>query len=107
MSNNCPKLNTSTPEFIWLGLLRRLARCTSDLIESIQSDHMFGNLSTYIVSDISFTYHVTTLMTTCFFHIRQLLSVTKIISCLGSGTDSDALDYCNGLLGGAQKYVSP
>ena len=75
MSSNRLKLNASKTEFIWLGLTRRLAGCTSDPIiisgVPIQPSSTVRDLGAYIDSGMSYTDHVTRLTQTCFFHISS------------------------------------
>ena len=114
MSSNRLRLNPSKTEFIWLGSTRRLARCTFDPItiggEIIQPSQTVRDLGAYIDSSIGFAEHVTRLVKTCYFHIRQLRSIRRSLTIESSHALVRALvltrlDYCNGLLGGAPKCL--
>ena len=114
MSSNRLKLNASKTEFIWLGSTRRLARCTFDPIiingVPIKPSSTVRDLGAYIDSGMNFTDHVTRLTRTCFFHIRQLMSIRRSLTqdsshALVRALILTRLDYCNGLLGGAQKCL--
>ena len=91
---------------------RRLARCTFDPItidgETIQPSQTVRDLGAYINSSIGFPKHVTKLVKTCYFHIRQFRSVSQSLTIESSHTLVRALvltclDYCNRLLGGPLK----
>ena len=108
MSSNRLRLNPSKTEFIWLGLARRLARCTFDSItiggEIIQLSQTVRDLGAYIDSSIGFAEYVTRLVRMCYFHIRQLRSIRRSLTIESSHALVRALvltrlDYCNGLLG--------
>ena len=114
MSSNRLRLNASKTEFIWLGSTRRLARCTFDPIiingDTIPPSLTVRDLGAYIDSGINFDEHVTRLTRTCFFHIRQLRSIRRLLTIESSHALVRALvlsrlDYCNGLLGGAPKCL--
>ena len=69
-----------------------------------------NSLLTYINSSIGFAKHVTRLVRTCYFHIRQLRSIRRSLTIESSHTLVRALvltrlDYCSGLRGGAPKCL--
>ena len=114
MSSNRLRLNPSKTEFIWLGSTHHLARCTFVPItiggEIIQPSQTVRDLGAYTDSSIGFAEHVTRLVKTCYFHIRQLRSIRRSLTIESSHALVRALvltrlDYCNGLLGGAPKCL--
>ena len=77
---------------------------------TIQPSSTVCDLGAYIDSGMSYTDHVTRLMRTCFFHIRQLRSIRRSLTVDTSNALVRALiltrlDYCNGLFGGAPKCL--
>ena len=114
MSSNRLRLNASKTEFIWLGSTRRLVRCTFDPIiingDTILPSRTTRDLGAYIDSGINFDDHVARLTRTCFFQIRQLRSIRRSLTVESSHALVRALvltrlDYCNGLLGWAPKFL--
>ena len=114
MLKNRLKLNASKTEFIWLGSPRRLAACTFDSIvvdgSAIQPSLTVRDLGVIIDPAISLIDHVNRLTRTCYFHIRQLRSIRRSLTidachALVRAMVISRLDYCNGLLGGAPKYL--
>ena len=108
------KLNASKPEFIWLGSPRRLAACSFDWIvvdgSVIQSSLTVRDLGVIIDPAISLVDHVNRLTRTCYFLIRQLRSIRRSLTTdfchtLVRAMVLSRLDYCNGLLGRAPKYL--
>ena len=114
MLKNRLKLNASKTEFIWLGSALRLASQSFDPIvvdgNAIQPSLSVRDLGVIIDPAISFVDHVTRMARTCYFHIRQLRSIRRSLtvdSChaLVHAMVLSRLDYCNGLLDGAPKYL--
>ena len=114
MLRNRLKLNASKTEFIWLGSPRRLAACSFDSImvdgSAIQPSLTVRDLGVILDPAISLVDHVNRLTRTCYFHIRQLRSIRRSLTidachALVRAMVLSRLDYCNGLLGGAPKYL--
>lgn len=110
MSCNRLKLNASKTEVIFLGSSRRLLHCSCDEIDiagnSICVAEKVRDLGVIIDSGLTFTDHVSKLVSTCYYHIRQLRSIRKSLTVDSSHALVRALilsrlDYCNGLLVGA------
>ena len=110
MSSNRLRLNASKTEILWLGSSRRLARtalpssividnCSVPLADEVKC------LGVTIDSALTFSKHVSSLVRTCYFQLRQLRSITKsptVDTChaLVRSLIISRLDYCNGILTG-------
>ena len=106
-------LNASKTEFIRLSP-HRLAVCSFDSIvvdgSAIQPSLTVRDLSVIVDPAISLVDHVPQLTRTCYFHIRQLRSIRRSLTvdacyALVRAMVLSRLDYCNGLLSGAPKYL--
>ena len=82
MSSNRLRLNASKTEILWLGSSRRLARtalpssividnCNVPLADEVKC------LGVTIDSALTFSKHVSSLVRTCYFQLRQLRSIRK------------------------------
>ena len=112
MLKNRLKLNASKTELIWLGSPRRRAACSFDsiVVDGSAIQLTVRNLGVIIDPAISLVDHVNRLTRTCYFHIRQLRSIRRSLTidachALVRAMVLSRLDYCNGLLGGARKYL--
>jgi hypothetical protein len=114
MACNRLKLNASKTEVIFLGSSRRLVHCSSDELDiagnSICLADKVRNLGVIFDSELTFSDHVSKLVSTCYYHIRQLRSIRKSLSVDSSHALVRALilsrlDYCNSLLSGAPKLL--
>ena len=111
MSSNRLRLNVSKTEILWLGSSRRLARtalpssividnCSVPLADEVKC------LGVTIDSALTFSKHVSSLVRTCYFQLRQLRSIRKSLTvdtchALVRSLIISRLDYCNGILTGA------
>ena len=111
MSSNRLRLNASKTEILWLGSSRRLARtalpssividnCSVPLADEVKC------LGVTIDSALTFFKHVSSLVRTCYFQLRQLRSIRKSLTvdtchALVRSLIISRLDYCNGILTGA------
>ena len=112
MSSNRLRLNASKTEILWLlGSSRRLARtalpssividnCNVPLADEVKC------LGVTIDSALTFSKHVSSLVRTCYFQLRQLRSIRKSLTvdtchALVRSLIISRLDYCNGILTGA------
>ncbi len=114
MSRNRLKLNSSKTEFIWLGSARRLlSRAPVPLrigTENIQPLAMIHDLGVILDSTLSLSSQVSRLVSTSYYHIRQLRSIRHSLtadSChaLVRALVLSRLDYCNGLLSGISSFL--
>ena len=110
MSSNRLRLNVTKTEFLWLGSPTRVASNPPSSIQitgsTIAPSKTVRSLGVLIDLAISFREQITGLTNTCYYHLRQLLSIRRSLSSDSSHALVRALilsrlDYCNGLLGGA------
>ena len=103
------KLNASKTEVILLGSSRRLMPCSFDEISiagnTTRLVNRVRNLGVIIDSELTFSEHVTKLVNTSYYHLRQMRSIRKSLTVDSSHALARALiltrlDYCNGLLSG-------
>ena len=110
MSSNRLRLNASKTEILWLGSSRQLARtalpssividnCNVPLADEVKC------LGVMIDSALTFSKHVSSLVRTCYFQLRQLRSIRKSLTvdtchALVRSLIISRLDYCNGILTG-------
>ena len=110
------QMNPKKTEFIWFGSranLEKLAAstATSSLTVSrdvVQRANAFRDLGVILDSELSMQNHISKVTQTCFYHIRRLKQVRKLL-----GPDVAAklvvslvftrLDYCNATLAGLPK----
>jgi hypothetical protein len=114
MSRNRLKLNASKTEFIWFGSARRLPRCTFDSLvigdSTLHQSASVRNLGVILDPSLSLSIHISKLVSTSFYHMRQLRCIRHSLtvdSChaLVRALIISRLDYCNGLLGGAPAFL--
>ena len=108
MSSNRFRLNASKTEILWLGSSRWLAEtalpssividnCSVPLADEVKC------LGLTIDSALTFSKHVSSLVRTCYFQLRQLRSIRKSLTvdtchALVRSLIISRLDYCNGIL---------
>ena len=109
MNRNRLKLNASKTEVILLGSSRRLINCTCDHINidgnAIHFADKVRNLGVILDSALTFNEHVTKLVNSSYYHLRQMRSIRKSLTfdsshALARALILSRLDYCNGLLSG-------
>ena len=114
MSSNRLRLNTSKTEVIWLGSSRRLANLSPPPMvlggHTILLSSSVRSLGVVIDSAVTFSSHVSRLVSSCYYQLRQLRSIRKSLtvdSChaLVRALILSRMDYCNGLLSGISKTL--
>ena len=109
MVKNRLRLNPAKNELIWLGSLYHLqhAQITKEPLlisgTSILPSKQVRNLEVILECDLSVTAHVNKLLSTCFYHIRHLCLVRRLLGedaahALVRALIHSHLDYCNGVL---------
>ena len=108
------QLNPSKTEVIWLGTKASLKKIESmDLILHVD-DHVISpvsfvrDLGVLFDSQLSMKQHIGKVASVCFYHLRRLKSVRRIlgqqtIASLVSALVLSRLDYCNSMLAGLPK----
>ena len=114
MASNRLRLNPSKTEMIWLGSTGQLRNCPmSPLLISgvwITPSSKVRNLGVIIDDALTMSVHVNKLVSTCFFHLRQLRMVCRSLDvdaahALVRALIHSRLDYCNGVLAGLPLYM--
>ena len=114
MASNRLRLNPSKTEMIWLGSTGQLRNCPmSALLISgvwITPSSKVRNLGVIIDDALTMSAHVNKLVSTCFFHLRQLRMVRRSLDAdaahaLVRALIHSRLDYCNGVLAGLPLYM--
>ena len=109
MEKNRLWLNPARTELIWLGSSYHLkhAPITEEPLlisgSSILPSKQVRNLGVILECDLSMATHVNKLLGTCFYHIRQLRLVRRLLDedaahALVRAIIHSCLDYCNGVL---------
>ena len=111
MASNRLRLNPSKTEVIWLGSTRRLANAstpTSVTVDgcTIMTSTQVRSLGVTIDAGLVFSSHISQLVRTSYYQLRQLRSIRGSLSVDSCHTLVRALilsrlDYCNGLLYGS------
>ena len=114
MSQNRLRLNASKTEVLWLGSSKRLKNlllptvvvsgCAIPLSTSVRT------LGVVIDSGLTFSEHVSKLVNTCYYHLRQIRSIRKSLTidsahALVRALVLSRLDYCNSLLAGITRAL--
>ena len=114
MSSNRLKLNASKTEIMWLGSPKRLSNLSPPSVALggilIPLSKEVRSLGVVIDSSVAYSSHVSNVVRTCYYHLRQLRSIRKSLTedsshALVRALVISRLDYCNGLLGGLQKNL--
>ena len=114
MTCNRLKLNASKTEVILLGSSRRLINCTRDQVDidgnSINFADKVRNLGVLVDSALTFNQHVSKLVSSSYYHLRQMRSIRKSLTfdsahALARALVLSRLDYCNGLLCGIPDFL--
>jgi len=89
--------NSSKREFLLIGLSKQLAKIHNCLLSTTQSAR---NLGFIFDEHLSFSYQISTLSQSCYYHIRQLRCIHpcldfKTASTIATSIVHSKLDYCN------------
>ena len=114
MARNRLRLNPSKTEIIWLGSARRVRGLPIDpvLISGswITPSKQVRDLGVIIDSELTMIPHVNKLVSSCYFHIRQLRAIRRSLTvdaahALARSLIHSRLDYCNSVLVGLPEYM--
>ena len=114
MARNRLRLNPSETEIIWLGSARRVRGLPIDpvLISGswITLSKQVRDLGVIIDSELTMIPHVNKLVSSCYFHIRQLRAIRRSLTvdaahALARSLIHSRLDYCNSVLVGLPEYM--
>ena len=105
------QLNPAKTELIWFGSKTNLKKMADlDLNLYVKADvikpvSVIRDLEVFLDSELSMRPHINTVVRSCFFHLRRLKSVRRILgaevtSGLVSAFVTTRLDYCNSVLAG-------
>ena len=104
---------------IWFGSktkLKKIADLDLDLYigpDIIKPVNVVFDLGVYLDSELSMEHHISTVVRACFFHLRRLESICRILGAdITSGLVSDfvttRMDYCNSILAAVhQSSIDP
>ena len=113
------QLNPAKTELIWFGSKASLKKISDlDLNLYIGADvikpvSVVRYLGVFLDSELSMRHHINTVVRSCFFHLRRLRSVRRILGAevtasLVSAFVTTRLDYCNSILAGLpQSTIDP
>ena len=113
------QLNPAKTELIWFGSkanLKKMADLDLNLYigaDVIKPVSVVRDLGVFLDSELSMRHHINTVVRSCFFHLRRLKSVRRILgaevtSGLVSAFVTTRLDYCNSVLAGLpQSKIDP
>ena len=113
MASNRLKLNPTKTEVIWLGSPQRLKHCPVGELQiagvGIKPTTHVRDLGVMIDNDLSLQCHVNHITRTCFYHLRQLRVIRRLLTVdtahsLVRALVHSRLDYCNGVLAGMHQY---
>ena len=110
------QLNPAKTELIWFGSkanLKKMADLDLNLYigaDVIKPVSVVRDLGVFLDSELSMRHHINTVVRSCFFHIRRLTSVRRILgadvtSGLVSTFVTTRLDYCNSVLAGLLRLI--
>ena len=103
------QLNPTKTELIWFGSrtnLKKIADLDLNLYIGpaiIKPVTVVRDLGVYLDSELSMKHHISTVVRVCFFHLRRLKSIRRILgaevtSGLVSAFVTTRMDYCNSIL---------
>ena len=103
------QLNPTKTELIWFGSktnLKKIADLDLNLYigpDIIKPVNVVRDLGVYLDSELSMEHHISTVVRACFFHLRRLKSIRRILgadvtSGLVSAFVTTRMDYCNSIL---------
>ena len=102
-------MNPTKTELIWFGSktnLKKIADLDLNLyigLDIIKPVNVVRDLGVYMDSELSMKHHISTVVRACFFHLRRLKSIRRILgadvtSGLVSAFVTTRMDYCNSIL---------
>ena len=109
MKSNKLKLNHQKTEVLLCGPSWRRQSCPRQSLKVGESEIIFSSsvksLGVVLDCDLSFEQHISSVVKTCFFHIRALSKIRNYITHKSANTVAvslvlSRLDYCNSLLAG-------
>jgi len=113
MASSRLRLNPAKTKLIWLSSPRRLQARTADSMllrlsgVTVRSSRQVGDLGVIVDSDLSLAAHISRVMSVCFFYIRQLRLIRRLLTTDAAYTlIHSRLDYCNGLYLPAYRITS-
>ena len=115
MSLNRLKLNADKTEFIWLGTRQQLEKVHITALQvgeqSVMPLKKVRDLGVIIDCELTMEDHVKNVVRSCFFQLRQLRSVRRLLTVdarrtLIAAFIASRLDYCNSLLYGVSAHVT-
>ena len=103
------QLNPTKTELIWFGSktnLKKIADLDLNLYigpDIIKPVNVVRDLGVYLDSELSMEHHISIVVRACFFHLRRLKSIRRILgadvtSGLVSAFVTTRMDYCNSIL---------
>ena len=104
------QLNPTKTELIWFGRSKTNSKKIADLDlnlyirpDIIKPVNVVRDLGVYLDSELSMEHHISTVVRACFFHLRRLKSIRRILgadvtSGLVSAFVTTRVDYCNSIL---------
>lgn len=104
MSANRLKLNTDKTQFIWLGTSPQLSKIEKQVVTlnnvAISMSSEVRCLGVVLDNELSFANHIKQLAKSCYYHLRQLWTVRRMLTTDASNTLIHAfilsrVDYCN------------
>lgn len=104
MTSNRLKMNADKTDFIWLGTRQQLAKVQGRTVDlgavQLPVSTEVTCLGVVFDSELTFSAHVKSLVSRCFYHLRQLRTVrrsltTDSIKTLVHALIASRLDYCN------------
>lgn len=114
MSSNRLKLNGEKTEFIWLGTRQQLAKISPAPLQVggqflLPLDKV-RDLGVIIDSQLAMDAHVSNVVRSCFYHLRQLRTVRRSLTfdakrTLVTAFIASRVDYCNAVLHGVPAYI--
>ena len=114
MNSNRLKLNSDKTQFLWLGSRQQLAKIDTKTMtigeHRIESSTSAKNLGVTFDSELGMDLHVNNITRSCFYQLRQLISIRRSLSTDAAKTlvhslISSRVDYCNSIFYGATNIV--
>jgi len=96
---NLLTLNSSTTEFLLIGLSKQLAKINHP---SLTTTHSARNLGIIFDEHLTFSDQISSVSKSCYYYTRQLRCIrpyldTKTASTIATSIVSSKLDYCNSI----------
>jgi len=108
-SSNRLRLTSTKTQFIWLGTRQQLARLDMAALSAAFPLLIFSSavcdLGVTLDCELTFATHINFLSHDCFYHLRQLRTVTRSLTASATATlvhafVANRLDYCSSLYAG-------